>query len=318
MQSDLPLLQASVVNADEIDSLGHMNVRFYVARTVSAKQQLLGELGLLTPGHRLRRLDTYTRFRREQFAGAKLGTYGGLLLGERIDGQPGISGYFEVRNTATGEVAASFIVTSEIRDEEDQRVPGTRFADQLSPLQGVTVPKQGMPRSLDLTPPRPVAMAHLLERVPETTVAGMMSGIRRGTVQTQDCDSSGLLRDEVDLMHVVFRLSATADEADTPAMGPPVMQDELGRRYSWAMMETRSVSFNQAHLGDDVISIGADIAVGENWRHSRRWMYVERTGLLLGISDSLGLCIDLDARRSIPVPQDIRASLAATCFPDLA
>ena len=76
MTSDLQIRQHSTVTADEIDSLGHMNVRYYVARMERANAELLK--GLVEPGAlergMLSRVDTYTRFQREQFEGAKLVT----------------------------------------------------------------------------------------------------------------------------------------------------------------------------------------------------------------------------------------------------
>ena len=70
--------------------------------------------------------------------------------------------------------------------------------------------------------------------------------------------------------------------------------------------------------GEIVLSIGADIANGEKWRQSRRWMFAEETGLLLGISDSVGLCIDLDARRSIPMPFDVIEAIERSSLPQFA
>ena len=76
------LLDESVVQASEIDSLGHMNVRFYMERMERANRKLLSGLELpsdLLETSFVRRTDTYTRFRAEQFEGATLHTVGGVL-----------------------------------------------------------------------------------------------------------------------------------------------------------------------------------------------------------------------------------------------
>ena len=83
-------------------------------------------------------------------------------------------------------------------------------------------------------------------------------------------------------------------------------------------METRSVVWHRPMAGETVVSLGADVAVGDKWRQSRRWMFEQSSGKLLGISDSLGLCIDLDARRSIPIPQDVREATLKNLLPQFA
>jgi len=61
-------LDRSRVGPQEIDSLGHLNVRFYLARVDRASAVLLDALGLSAGaldarGAKLRRVDTYCRFR---------------------------------------------------------------------------------------------------------------------------------------------------------------------------------------------------------------------------------------------------------------
>ena len=67
----MQILDESDVLESEIDSLGHMNVRFYLSRVDRANRALLEKLGILSglEGAVVRRQDTYSRFRREQFAG---------------------------------------------------------------------------------------------------------------------------------------------------------------------------------------------------------------------------------------------------------
>ena len=66
-------LNESPVTPDQIDSLGHLNVRYYIARMDLANRQLLEANGISGDEHTfLRRVDTYNKFRREQFKGACL------------------------------------------------------------------------------------------------------------------------------------------------------------------------------------------------------------------------------------------------------
>jgi len=284
-----------------------------------ANRAMLAELGIQDgSGKAIRRLDTYTRFHREQFAGATLLTLGGLIADAGSDESQAINGYFEIRNPDNNQVAASFILRSCLIDVSNQQVldiNATSAKTDLTREYSVRVPEYGMPRSLSLNDPARISLEELEAVVGDDPTPGMMSGRRKNVVYADDCDSDGRLREEVDLMFVLHR--PTTGEENEPG-GPPVMRDSEGRRYSWAMIETRNVVWHRPMAGEIVLSIGADIANGEKWRQSRRWMFAEETGLLLGISDSVGLCIDLDARRSIPMPFDVIEAIERSSLPQFA
>ena len=329
--TELKVLHESTVQPEEIDALGHMNVRYYMARVDQANRSMLAEMGIQEePGKAFRRLDTYTRFHREQFAGATLHTLGGLIAVAGSDESREMNGYFEIRNPDNNQVAASFILRSCLIDVSSQQVLDIIANSANSAKNGnsanstknantceysVLVPEHGMPRSLSLNDPTRISLEELEAVVGDDPTPGMMSGRRRNVVHADDCDTDGRLREEVDLMFVLHR--PTAGEKNEPG-GPPVMRDSEGRRYSWAMIETRNVVWHRPMEGEIVLSIGADIANGEKWRQSRRWMFAEETGLLLGISDSVGLCIDLDARRSIPMPFDVIEAIERSSLPQFA
>ncbi|MBT3624686.1 MAG: thioesterase family protein [Gammaproteobacteria bacterium] len=317
--TELKVLHESTVQPEEIDALGHMNVRYYMTRVAQANRAMLAELGIQDgSGKAIRRLDTYTRFHREQFAGATLLTLGGLIADAGSDESQAINGYFEIRNPDNNQVAASFILRSCLIDVSNQQVldiNATSAKTDLTREYSVRVPEYGMPRSLSLNDPARISLEELEAVVGDDPTPGMMSGRRKNVVYADDCDSDGRLREEVDLMFVLHR--PTTGEENEPG-GPPVMRDSEGRRYSWAMIETRNVVWHRPMAGEIVLSIGADIANGEKWRQSRRWMFAEETGLLLGISDSVGLCIDLDARRSIPMPFDVIEAIERSSLPQFA
>ena len=314
--TELKVLHESTVQPDEIDSLGHMNVRFYMTRVDQANRSMMAEMGIQEgSGRAIRRLDTYTRFHREQFAGATLHTLGGLIAVEGADELREVNGYFEIRNPDNNQVAASFILRSCVIDVASQQVLDISTNRANTGDYSVTIPEHGMPRSLSLNEPGQVPLEELEAVIGEDSTPGMMSGRLENEVHTEDCDKDGRLREEVDLMFVLHR-PAPGDESKTG--GPPIMRDSEGRRYSWAMIETRSVVWHRPMAGETVLSIGADIANGEKWRQSRRWMFAKESGLLLGISDSVGLCIDLDARKSIPMPADVIEAIERNSLPQFA
>ena len=311
------LLHESVVTPDEIDSLGHMNVRFYLMRADRANRSLLASIGVREgQGRIIRRLDAYTRFHREQFAGARLNTLGGLIAVEGADEASEICAYFEIRNPDNDQLAATFILRSQLVDVASQQ------AAAIEPGAGhdigsvsIEVPDYGRPRSLSLATPGHVSLEELESVVSDEPTPGMMSGRRESIVYAEDCDEKGRLREDMDLMFVLHR---PPPGEQVEQAGPPIMRDSSGRRYSWAMIETRSVVWARPMAGDGIVSIGADIATGEKWRQSRRWMFVKESGLLLGVSDSVGICIDLDARKSIPMPTEIREAIERTAVPQYA
>lgn len=313
--SDMTLFHESVVNESEIDSLGHMNVRFYLSRVDKANRALLEQQGVaLGKGQAIRRVDTYTRFHREQFAGARLHTVGGLIASE--GGQDGVRAYFEIRNPDTGAVAATFVLTSNIVDTRSQSlvgIPETAAMQKVGSF--VDVPEYGRPRSLSLTPPKVVTMEELREFINDDPTPGMMSGTRENRIYDEDCDEYGHLQEDLDLMFVLHR---PGPNDDATSFGPPALRDATGRRYGWAMMETRSLVMHRPMAGDEIVSMGADIAFAEKTRQSRRWMFIKESGRLLGVSDTVGLCIDLDARRAIPIPEEIRETVWRNALPQFA
>jgi hypothetical protein len=96
------------------------------------------------------------------------------------------------------------------------------------------------------------------------------------------------------------------------------MKTDEGHRFSWAMIETRALVFGMPSAGDQLVSIGADVAYGERWRQSRRWAFVQQSGRLIGINDTVGIALDLDERRSIAIPNSIRQAISENNYlPDL-
>jgi acyl-CoA thioesterase FadM len=310
------LLHESIVNAAEIDSLGHLNVRHYIARARTAGHALLKLAGItLQEGEAVRWTDTFNRFHREQFEGAKLQTYGGFIYSEGVENESlGLSrAYFEIRNPDSKTLAASFVVSMQIVDSAGQlvndmdRMQLSQRSEQIIPL-----PAHGAPRTLSLTEPGSVTFEEIEAIVDKRPTPDMMIDRREFVVLPEDCDVEGRLKEDVDLMHVLHRLQPGQKLTD---MGPTILKDDQGRRFSWAMLETRSFRCQRPAANDAVISLGADLSAGEKWRYARRWMFAKESGLLLAVQDSVGICIDLDARKSMVIPTALKSTIEANCLP---
>ncbi len=309
----MQLLNESTVLLEEIDSLGHMNVRHYMTRMEQANRVLIANLGIdeeTLAGAFLRCTDTYTRFRREQFEGARLHAIGGLL--ESVEG--GMRSYVEIANPDTGDLAATFIVTTALIDLATRRALPLPMPKSSAAY--VEVPDFARPRSLSLDADlADVSLEELAARIPAVEGGGMMSGRRETTIEKTEVDDAGWLREDVELMFLPF--VKMAQEAGIKP-GPPVFETSDGRRIGWAVMETRTRNFGQPRIGDRLAYFSADVALEEKSRVSRRWALDQRTGRLLGITDTVGICIDLDARRAVPWPDDLRQQIAQHLQPDLA
>src|SRR4051794_39027853 len=100
----LTVTHRSVVTADQIDHLGHMNVRFYgvnaAAGTRAVVANLLGEMP-----HGVRVVDLYTRHHREQLLGAPLAVRSGII--DVVD--DGLRIYHELVDETSDALAATFV-----------------------------------------------------------------------------------------------------------------------------------------------------------------------------------------------------------------
>ena len=107
----MQILSESEIQANEIDHLGHMNVRFYMERANAANWTLMDSFGLGADalagrGALLIQKDSYVRYHREQFQGSTLAVKGGVLAAS----PDAIRLYFELVNDAKAQVAATFIM----------------------------------------------------------------------------------------------------------------------------------------------------------------------------------------------------------------
>ena len=316
LTTDIPLLlHESIVDESEIDTLGHVNVRCYAERAVRANVALMNRLGILADtasGTTLRRVDTYIRYQREQVLGAPLNTYGGILCREADD--VGLTAYLEIRNVDRDEIAASYIMTSTIVENQSQRRLGMTVDKQAVSDFTFAQPEHGRPRSLSLTPPARASFEELVAMVPDNQNSEF-NGRWEGRVSADDCDAQGWLKEELDLSYIAYRKD-TAKESIPKE--PTVMTDKTGRRFGWAMVEARFMDANIPTVGETVVCLGADTRISEKWRQTRRWFFSKETQILFGISDHIGMYLDLESRRIIPIPEELRQQLESNALPQYA
>jgi acyl-CoA thioester hydrolase len=298
----------------EIDGLGHMNVRYYAERAQRANQALLAELGLGAgggAGPRLIQPDTYTRYQREQFAGATLVVRGGVLEADAN----GVRCYYELANPAKGEIAATFLFTGTLADRmSGETGPLPRAVVAKAKAARVELPAHGRPRTIDMRPPRTdLDFAELSARLADDP-DDPMSRRSEWIVPPEACDEHGLLADVGAMMFGGFRMP-TAEEMRRH--GPMTFSTDEGHRVGWASLETRMIRVSPARVGDALCSLGAEIGLHSKVRHTRRWLF-NTTGRLVTLNDNVNIALDLDARRAIDIPASIRRSIESRLVPEFA
>jgi acyl-CoA thioester hydrolase len=140
--SQLPSLSvtySTTVTPDQIDELGHMNVRWYGHSARAATRALTERLGLAEPSI----VSAYTRHHHEQLVGSALEVRSAVM-----DRGPGLWLYHELRNQADNDLAATFVYEIDHRRIE---------------ANSIELPDYGRPRTLDLNVDRSAAFPPLDE-----------------------------------------------------------------------------------------------------------------------------------------------------------
>lgn len=309
-RASLRVLHESVVLDEEIDALGHMNVRFYGARALASTDRLLAELCVDTSDcgataplvYDLPRL--FTRYQREQHAGATLSVYGGLL----DVGEGGLRFYHELRNPDRDELAASFVHDLTLRvpgEDEPLSLPHSVRKELSRSL--VEFPLAGRPRTIELDAP-PVA---------PTLDEALASGLafrRPRRVAEEDCDAEGRLSAET---RPFYMWGGDPILSGARQNGPPLIELADGAKMGWASMETRSVMLEQPLAGMRVQSFAATVELARKTNLRRYWVFDLETKRLLLANEVVELALHLGQRRAIVIPEAIRAEMKATLRTDL-
>lgn len=306
--SALEDLHHAVVQPDEIDELGHMNVRFYLAKAVAGARSLAGELGIEPhlashPELRFDLVDAFTRHYREQLEGAELVVRGGVL--DATDRT--LTLYLELVNTRDGETGATFIQTYALRDR-DQRTRAA-FPSEIiesSLRRKVAVPDHGKPRTLDLSSVIPEAA---LGRCRERDLS-----IRPArTIRPDECDAEGRFH-AWRYQDLLWGL----DSVEQQLADIPLFKTEDGGTFGWATLESRGVIVAPPRVGDRIQSFGAELIEAPKISHRNQWSFNLDTGELLCASAVVNLAFDIGKRRATTIPPAVRETLRTSYFPDMA
>jgi acyl-CoA thioesterase FadM len=300
--SELRTTHHSEVTEDQIDHLGHMNVRFYAVNAQAGTEAMLAWL----PGWGARPYlvhDVYTRHHREQLLGTRL-VVRSAVLGA---GPDGLRLHHELAAQDTGVLAATFVHRVSPLDEGGQRAPlPDRLAAAAEDL-AVPPPPYAATRTISLDTDV-MASAPSLDEVRARGLA--MRRERR--VTAEECDEQGRYRTEAAPMLVWGGEPVVRDT------GPWLDETPDGRLMGWASMETRIQLRRLPRVGDRVQAFGAGVAVHDKVTHRVHWTFDLDRGEVLAGFEIVNLAFDIRGRRPMSIPEAHRQRELAALQPDLA
>ena len=284
--SALTTTHRSAVTEDQIDHLGHMNVRFYGVNARLGGERFIAGLGG-SAGLRIEPVDLYTRHHREQLLGAPLEVRTGVLGA----GAGTIRLYHELVNTDSGELAATFVHRLVARAAEGPAPQWPPAAD----LAVVELPEHGRPRSIDLEAD-PVAASPGLDALRDRALAMRHPRV----VGVEECGPDGVVS-ATDAAGLFW-----GGEPLEESMGPVLHDGPDGEQIGFASMETRLVVHRLARHGDRVQSFGATVALADKVSQQAMWVFDVDRGDLLATFEVVNLAFDTVARRAVRIPDDLR------------
>ena len=295
------------VNAWECDHMGHMNVRFYVARAMEGLAGFAAQLGLGAAFSRRAAStflvkDQHIRFLREAAAPAALHMTAGVV--DVTDTEARVLQLLV--HSTTGELAAAFqTVVAHVTVNERRAFPwSARSREGLESLR-VEVPSRAQPRSLNLA-------ESAGEGSMETAKALGLLPIASGTVGIQDCDVFGRMRPEV----FVGRISDGVPALRGRLNGDTAMAT-AGSRVGGAVLEYRIAYLGWPEAGSRVEVLSGLAGVDDTTQRFVHWILDPATGRAWGSALAVATDLDLAERKVIPFSPERRARLEAQVVPGL-
>jgi len=289
-------LHTSTVTPDQIDHLGHMNVRFYTVMAGIGAQELITRLGLGGEGGReIRPLDIHVRHHHEQLVGARLEVRGGVL-----DARPDrLRIYEELANLDSGELAATFVIGMiPLAGEGRRTINVPESVLDRARERTVEIPDHGRARSISFDDDPAAAIS-----APETCQTPELAQREVRVLQPGECEDDGWYRTDT-MMELVWGGVPLAGRDFQPFHYTPE-----GRTMGWATMETRSAWLRVPRVGDRVQSFAAETHLAVKTMTTRHWVCDVDRSEPLCIFSIVNLAFDLAARRSMPIPDALRAEL---------
>ena len=282
----------------ECDAMGHLNVGFYVAKSMEALIGLAAELGMAGAFAADARAtlivrEQHIRFLREARPGAALSMTGGVVEIGESDAR-----LLLLLRHADGQLAASFQTVVDHATAHDGRAfPWPARVLARAEALKVAVPPEAASRSVALDPVKSRASVARADQI----------GLRRtglGAVSAADCDGFGRMRTEL----MMARLSDGIPhvfEGQRPAAA------DLGKRAGGAALEYRLIHLDWPRAGDRV-ELRSGVAGGDaRFRRLIHWLLDPDSGRPWGVAESIAVSFDLETRKMITLSDEALAEADA-------
>ena len=285
----------------EIDQMGHLNVRFYVARATESLTSFAAHLGMERAFYADARStlmvrEHHIRFQREARVSAPLVMTAGVLEMGETDARL----LFVLRHAMSGEVCASFnTLVSHVTADEGRPFLWPSATLARTPGLTLALPPFAVPRSIDLAPFETMADAQTAERL-------SLMHIATGAFAARDCDVFG----RMEAQHFMARIaSGSSTEGQSLRVAVAEHARPKPERVGNAAVEYRLVYLAWPRAGDrfEIRTGVSDVSAGG--RGLIHWMLDPTTGKPWGVAKAFLVALDLDARRMLRVPEAAQAQL---------
>lgn len=297
------------VNTWECDEMGHMNVRFWVAKAQEGLAGLAARLGMprafAADGEAtLIVREQHIRFLREAKAGAALHMTGGVIEIGESDAR-----LLLVIRHSGGEPAATFQLLVEHATARDMRpFPWSARIRERAETLRTEVPKFAAARSVDLSPVVPTAS---LARAAELG----LTRVGLGVIGPAECDVFGRMRPEIFIGRVSDGVGRLFGETRP---GPEPVDGQAPARIGGAVLEYRVLHLGWPEAGDGVELRSGFAGCDARTRRVVHWMVDPETGAPWASAEAVVISFDLDTRKIVDIPPDAQAAFMAKCAPGLA
>lgn len=293
------------VESWECDAMGHMNVGFYIARSVEGLVGLAAALDMpeaFVPAATATLVvrEQHVRFLREGLAGAPLSMTAGVLeIGETE------ARVLLLMRHADGGIAATFdTIVSHATASERRPFPWPERVLARARDLMVTAPPEAAPRGLGpRTGAAPQASLARADALGLRVIGG-------GAMRPQDCDVFGRMRPDA----MMFRLSASAAHLFAPVRAA---LSERGRSMGGAIVEYRLVYIDPPGAGRRFVLRSGLVGGDARARRLVHWMLDPDSGRAYGAAEAMLVGLDLKARKLLDLDEADLTVMKAHMIPGL-
>ena len=278
--------------------MGHMNVRFYVAKMMEGLAELAHQAGLRhvfreSANATLAPRDQHIRFLREALAGKPF-----IMRACVLEIAESSALIYQEIDHASGEPCAAFRTWVDHVDQT--RIPFPWSAAARASLEALKdeAPEGQRPRSLDISvPPRPSATMAMADAINAPTIG-------RGVVQPHQCDRSGWMLPEFFIGRVSDSISNLLFNWRKTLADAAVTRGEPQARTGGAVLEYRIVYRRWPRAGDRLVIRSALGQVKEKMNSYVHWILDPDADEAWCTSEAMAVALNLDTRKIITAPPE--------------